>query len=474
MCIIRMAVLVFFVWAVAGPAQSDETGKHPPGPLHFTPASGSFEGGQLVFIEVEETATATGSSSVACRFGSGSSVQGQYDAKSGQYICRVPSHPRPEPVSVTVAFNGTEFPMEHRYIYTTHGKYDVPVTEIHVSRLQRQAKRVREQIPDEVKLCAVLKNGNPPGWLGQAMASATRIDYFCVPRVQDGIALRRAGVETPVIVMYLTDAAYVPVLLHYQLEPAALSLSWVENVTRQLEKSGGHLNVHLWIDTGMSREGVVPSDALPLARAIHESRFLHLQGIATHFCCLDEDDLAQLENDNLENETALQKHRFDQVVEAIHAEGIGLDAILHAGSSGVLRYGLTSVFYGMLRIGDLLFENPLPEHRNYSWKTKILQIKTLPEGWCLDYGCEENLDADTRVGLVAHVPDDEVTYYVRGRQVEKLLDHEMVIVLDISDLPEVQEGEEVTMVFTGNASLLNMTYSAPVTLQDDSGREPGK
>ena len=474
MCVLRVTILGLLVWAVAGPAQSDDTGNHPVRPLRFTPASGSYEGGQLVFIEVDEPSTATGGSSIACRFGLESPVQGQYDGKSRHYICRVPAHRRPESVSVSILLDGREFQMEERYAYTTHGKYDSPVTQIHVSRLQRQVKRVREQLPEHVKLCAVLKNGNPPGWLGEAMATATTVDYFCVPRVQDGIALRRAGVNTRILVMYLTDASYIPLLLHYGLEPAAFSLSWVRDAKRRLERTGGKLDVHLWIDTGLSREGVLPSEALPLARAIHGSQHLHLQGIATHFCCLDEDDLAELKQKNLENETTLQKHRFDQIVQKIHAEGIGLDAILHASSSDGLRYGLTPVYYGMLRIGTMLFENPVPEHRNYSWKTKILQIKTLPKGWCLNYGCDERFEADTRVGILVHIPDDEVTYYVRGEAVEKLLDHEVVIVLDISDVPDVQEGEEVTMVFSGDRSPLDTSYSAPVTLRDDAGHEEGK
>src|SRR5205085_2639186 len=127
----------------------------------------------------------------------------------------------------------------------------------------------------------------------------------------------------------------------------------------------------LWIDTGLSREGVMPDDALALARAVNQSPKLRLQGIATHFCCPTNGDLAAIEKGNLENHTALQKHRFDKVVEAIHAAGIGRDAIIHAGASYVLRFGVTPVYYDMLRIGGLLFENPSLEHRIYTWNIKI-------------------------------------------------------------------------------------------------------
>ena len=218
----------------------------------------------------------------------------------------------------------------------------------------------------------------------------------------------------------------------------------------------------------------MPDDALALARAVNQSPKLHLQGIATHFCCLEKGDLAAIEKGNLDNRTALQKHRFDEVVEAIHAEGIGLDAIIHAGSSDALRFGVTPLYYNMLRIGGMLFENPSPEHRNYTWKTRILQVKTLPKGWCIDYGCKKTVEADTRVGLVAHVPNDEVTYLVRGQRVNKLLDHQYVIVLDLSHLPDVREGEEVTLILPGPNSPLDSYSSTPVTLRDGAGPGKGK
>jgi alanine racemase len=240
----------------------------------------------------------------------------------------------------------------------------------------------------------------------------------------------------------------------------------VDEAHRLLHRARGRLKVHLWIDTGMSREGVMPGEALALAHAIHKCPTLRLQGIATHLSCLEKGDLAAIEKGDLNSPTALQKHRFDQAVESIRAAGIGVDALLHAGSSDALRFGLSPVYYDMLRIGSLLFENPRPEARNYTWKTRILQVKTLPKGWPVDYGAKVRVEADTRVGLVAHVPHDEVTYLVRGRKVKKLLDHEYVITLDLSNLPDIGEGEEVTLVLPDPNSTLYSTSSTPVTLKE--------
>ena len=455
-------VLLLGNWACSRLTPAERSAR----PVGFTPGSGPIEGDRLVLIDVDEQAAAIGTASIACRFGEHPSGRGKYDTTSARYTCRTPAHGRPESVALTVTLNGAEYPMPTPYVYTTTGWSDAPVTEIDVEQLQQQVKRVRELMPPGVALCATLKNGEPVGLLADAMARVTKVDYFCVPNMQDGIALRAAGVKAPIMVLYLTEASNAPLLLHYDLEPAAYSLAWVEEANRLLQNARGVLKVHLWIDTGMSREGVMPADALALARAVNQSPKLHLQGIATHFCCNTKGDLAAIKSGNLQNYTALQKHRFDEVVAAMRAEGIGRDAILHAGASDVLKDGVTPVYYDMLRVGTMLFENPDSGHRNYTWKTKILQIKTVPKGWCIDYDCHRAAKAGTRIGLVAHIPMDVVTYLVRGQKVTKLLDHEYVIVLDLSPFPNVKEGEEVDMILPDANSPLLTWSPATVTLRE--------
>src|SRR5215510_120720 len=99
-------------------------------PLGYTPRSGPVEGGQLVFVEVEEPASAAGAASVGCRFGRHPARAAEYDAASGRYLCRTPAHGRPEPVTLTIAIGGAEFPMPGRYLYTTWGLGQAPVAEV--------------------------------------------------------------------------------------------------------------------------------------------------------------------------------------------------------------------------------------------------------------------------------------------------------------------------------------------------------
>src|ERR1041385_2642022 len=72
-------------------------------------------------------------------------------------------------------------------------------------------------------------------------------------------------------------------------------------------------------------------------------------------------------------------------------------------------------------------------------------IKTIPEGWCVDYDCKMTLTNETKVGLLGPIPKEDVTYLIRGRKVPKLLQHDYVTTLDLSAFPDVKPGEDVTI-----------------------------
>src|SRR5436309_3619386 len=467
--VLRAGALVATIGAVGalgacGERRADDVVEHPR-PLGFAPTSGSIEGGRLVFVDVDEGPTVRGRATVACRFGSHAAIRAAYDRPSGRYVCPAPAHERPEAVTLTITVGGATVTMATPFVYVTPGMGSAPPVVVDVPGLARQIERVRADLRAGVRLCAVLKNGEPPAGLADAISRGARIDYFAVPNLEDGIVLRNAGITTPIMVLYMAEASHVPELVHYDLEPAAYSLEWVDQAERLLRSAARPLSVHLWIDTGLSREGVMPDEALPIARAVHASARLRLRGIATHFCCFGKGDLAALASDDITNKTVLQRHRFDELVAAIRAEGIGRDALLHAASSDALRFGLTAVYFDMMRIGGMLFENPSPEHMNYHWTTHILQTKTLPEGWCVDYDCKVTLPHATKVGLLGHMPRDDVTYLIRGRKVRKLLDHEHVVTLDLSEFRDVKPGEEVTLVLPHEYSPLDTSSTvAPVTL----------
>lgn len=457
------------VLVLAGCAQTDGSGT-PAGAdaassdaITLTPTHGSVQGGNRVFVDAEGSPEGP----VTVAFGDSPGVECEFDADVRRHACVAPRREDPGIVEVAVTADGNTLAEKASYAYTTPGTQVSPVLTVDTSAVQRNAEEIRNEFPSGVQLGAVLKNGEPVDVFGNVIEDAADPEYFFVPKLDDAITLRESGVTAKIAVMYVMDTADIPLLVHYDIEVAATAPAWAEEAERILAEMDAELNVHLWIDTGLAREGVVPEEALPLARAIEGAEHLNLAGIATHFCCIAEGDVEAIESNDATNATVVQKNRFDAAVEQIRGEGLGQDALIHAGASDVLANDIESLYYDMLRIGGMFFASSAPDDFIYSWTTEIDQVKTLPEDWCIDYGCEERTQVPTKVGLISHIPsrDEAIVFTVNGREVPVLLDHGTVVTLDLTGVPETSVGDEVTIDFSPETDhLLEATPPLPVTV----------
>ena len=469
LCCTLVLVLAGCTGAPKDPKASEapKGGQTVQGAVTLAPSRGTTVGGNVVMVDIAGLPDELASMQVQAQFGAASRTPCEFDQVVAQFACRAPSNPDPVTVPVSVTANGNNIEPVVPYTYTTGGYEDMPVVTLNLSTLQRNAAEIAAQYPVGVKLGVVLKNGDPVGTMGKAIADVAPVDYFFVPKLSDGIALREAGVTAPINILYLTETADIPLLLRYNLEPTARSAAWVEQANKVLDRTKGTLKVHLWIDTGLGREGVMPEEALALAKVINDSPHLKLQGIATHLCCVVATDAQALQRNDRTNATVLQKSRFDQAVAQIRGAGIGQDALLHVGASDVLSNNLNTLYYDMMRVGGMFFVSGPINGQLYTWTTKVDQVKTLPAGWCIDYGCLTRTTKATKVGLLSHIPAREgpIAFVVRGKTAPVLLNHGTVVTLDLSAIPDAVEGDEVTIQFNpANGQLLDTNLPVPVTV----------
>jgi len=430
------------------------------GSVSLTPARGGLSGGNIVLVDTGDDTTGP----ITATFGDAAEVECQFDQRSARHACTAPGRSTPGAVDVTLTVEGTPLPQQLSYTYTTNGSQASPVMVINTGTLQDRAREVRGIYPYGVKLGAVLENGEPVDVFGRVLNDTIAPDYFFVPTLDDAIALREAGISARIAVLYMSPVEDIPLLLHYDIETAALDSAWAEAAEQAVAASGGGpLRVHLWIDTGMSWEGVVPDDALPVARTIEDSPHLELVGIATHFGAIKPEDSAAIAANDTANRTVIQKMRFDGAVEQIRGAGLGRNALIHAGATDVLLNEVEGLYYDLMRIGGAFFGASLPEERIYSWTTTLAQVKELPAGWCLDYDCTTPTGSPMKVGLVHHVPrrENDVVFTVRGIRVPALINHGTVVTLDLSEVPEATAGDEVTLDFDPDA-FYNLDGSAPL------------
>jgi alanine racemase len=447
----RLGPILLLALAACGPG--------PAAPAHVVPLRGSMPGNDPVLV-AWPGAPPRG---VTCRFGAAPAVRARHDARTGMHLCLTPPHPRPEAVPLTVRV-GRRPVWRGAYQYTTPGKQDLPLLTVDVAAIAARARALRASLPARTRLLVVLKKTEPIAELGRALAATGVVDQLAVATLHDGIALRRAGVRLPILVLFHVPASQALLLAQLALQPAAVSEAWVREADAALRPSRARLGVHLWIDTGLGREGVAPGDALPLARAIARSARLDLVGLATHLCCARASDREALARGDTAAPTVAQRQRFDAAVAAIRGAGLGQQARLHAGASDVVRHRLAPLYYDLVRVCCLFFENPAGTPRTYTWTARVFLVKTLPAGWCLDYGCERRTSRATRVAVIGHVPSAEVTYVLRGQAVPVLLHSDHVVSLDVTDVPGVTEQDPVTLILGDRRGILQSQAPIPVAI----------
>ena len=430
-----------------------------PAPAQVVPLRGSMPGHEPVLIAWPGAAPR----GVTCRFGAAPAVRAQPDPRTGVHLCLTPPHDRPEPVPLEVRV-GRRPVWRGAFQYTTAGKQDIPLLTVDVQAIAARARGLRAALPARTRLLVVLKKTEPIVELGRALERTGQVDQLAVATLHDGVALRRAGVRLPIVILFHVPASQALLLARFELQPAAVSEAWVREADAALRASRARLGVHLWIDTGLGREGVAPGDALPLARAIARSARLDLVGIATHLCCARAGDPEALARGDTTVPTVQQQQRFDQAVAAIRGAGLGRKALIHAGASDVVRHRIAPLYYDLVRVCCLFFENPPGAARTYTWTARVFLVKTLPAGWCLDYGCERRTARPTRVAVIGHVPAAEVTYVVRGQAVPVLLHGDHVVSLDVTDVPGVAEQDPVTLILGDRRGILQSQAPIPVAV----------
>lgn len=283
--------------------------------------------------------------------------------------------------------------------------------EVERETLKSNVEATRKLLKDNVRLCAVIK-GNAYGHSLIPAAKALEeagVDYLGVDSLEEGVALRHAGIQIPISILYWSDPWAAPLMARHHLQPTAWELGWVAAAATALaaESSLPPVEVHVHVDTGLGREGCTPEEALRVGAAVQElsslGMGLRLQGVATHLCCP-------------RNKDATNQHvQSAASVHAALAPRQSPPPLLHVASAAP-AITLPSSQGDMVRIGGLLF-GILPgvsgitqefvrvraaPARAMRWLTVVTNVKAIAPGGCVGYECA--VPAPAQGGLVAMLP----------------------------------------------------------------------
>ncbi|MDH5527291.1 MAG: alanine racemase [Nitrospirota bacterium] len=284
--------------------------------------------------------------------------------------------------------------------------------------------------------------------------------HLGVATVAEGVALREAGITTPVLLLggYLGDETLT--VAGAGLTPALFSEELIEPMRRAARALGRALPVHVKVDTGMGRIGFAPEAAVEAVRRLLAAPELRVEGVFSHFA---EADLADSDS------ARAQLARLGGVFRALGPQAARIP-LWHAANSAALMRGLAVDGEGefpatLCRPGIMLYGHPpaadfKPEGAPLlepvaTWKASVLQVKEVPEGTPISYGGTFVTRRKSRIATLPVGYADGLRRelsntghaLVRGRRVpiagRVCMDMTM---LDVTDVPGVRPGDEAVLM----------------------------
>ncbi len=246
------------------------------------------------------------------------------------------------------------------------------------------------------RVMAVLKaNAYGHGLEAVARCLAPQADALGVALVEEGIALRRLGIETPVLVMGGIWTRQIPLFLEHRLTFTVPSLARLRDIEAMAAAAGARAKVHLKIDTGMERIGVHHYHAEPLLDAAARSPYVEVEGIYSHFANADAEDLSH---------ARLQLERFHEALRFYERRSLPLPTRHIANSAALLR--MPEAHLDMVRPGILLYgvypypgaARAVPVKPALSWRSRVVYFKVVEAQSPVSYG--STWKSDHRVRLV--------------------------------------------------------------------------
>jgi len=331
--------------------------------------------------------------------------------------------------------------------------------EIDESALTGNVDLIREMVGPDVEVNAVVKadaygHGLKPVGLAFEAGGADRL---CVASLDEALALREAGVRIPVLVLFAIPPGEVATAAAKDIELVAADLpGMVETLDRWAAEGGDHeLVVHVEVETGLTRGGVMPEDVPALIGRLVGAPRVRVCGLWTH--------MASAEDKNV---TADQVASFDRAVALLRNAGLPLPK-RHVAATGGLFTGLAPTHEGV-RIGLGLYgllpadlqmparERAFAERLRpaMALKCRALRIERFPPGVAVSYGGRwrserESVIATLPLGYADAIPRPAPwgEALVRGRRVPLVGTVAMdAVMADVTDVPDLTFDNEFVLL----------------------------
>lgn len=278
--------------------------------------------------------------------------------------------------------------------------------EIDLSAIRHNIREIRRVVGDQKAMLVVVK-GNAYGHGAIQVANAVvreGVEYLGVARLSEAIVLRNAGIKAPILILGYTPPDCAPRLVDLKLTQTVHSCEYAERLASFLHCAKVKLTVHIKIDTGMGRLGLLPESApgqssiVDRVQDIARHGVFDMEGIYTHFAASDADCL-----DNAYRQLDL----FKQTLDSLKAAGFEFSRIHAANSAAIMTMPeshFNTVRPGIVTYGlypsDSVDRSLLDLRPAMTVKASLVSVKEAPGGTTVSYGHTHVCGDNTRIGVV--------------------------------------------------------------------------
>lgn len=271
--------------------------------------------------------------------------------------------------------------------------------EIELDNLKHNAAVLQKAMPPGCRMMAVVKDEAYGHSAFEVSVCLNKIGVkaFAVATIEEGIALRKYGIEGEILILGYTDAERAADLKKYCLTQTIIDFDYAKKLNRQKIP----LKVHIKFDTGMHRLGIPCEDTVSIKR-IFAMKNLTVSGIYTHLCC----------SDSLQPKDVLftqnQIKDFYHCIDKLKEEGIDIPKLHIQSSYGLLNYPEIAcdyvrvgiALYGVLSTPDDHTKQKLELRPVLSLKAKVVLIRKVPRGDSVGYGAGFTAIRDSRIAIL--------------------------------------------------------------------------
>jgi len=325
---------------------------------------------------------------------------------------------------------------------------------VDLDALRWNFRQIREKIGPEVRVLSVVKAdayGHGAREVARALAAAGS-ESFGVATLEEGVELRAAGIRSPILVLAGVYPEQLGEFIQHRLTPAICETEAFKQLEKEARRRGVTLNFHLKVDTGMGRIGLPSAEVERWLPEMGQIESLKLEGLFSHFSHAESVEGSY---------TQSQLKAFQLVLKRLRSAGYNPPWVHLANSAAVIT--LPSAHFTMVRPGLMLYgAYPSPVMASQvalkpvlSWRTRVLQLKRVPEGSSISYGQifvtqRESSIATLPVGYADGYPrllSNRGEVLIRGQRAPVAgricMDLTMV---DVTDIRGVEQGDEVVLL----------------------------